>query len=383
MARMQIKKQRTKASNSSLSSQLLALIRADVISGSEAFIPIIRIESAEQASHGRARVSQTGADVELVRRGDRGAALGRLADRLSRGWIEAAWGGDPMKQPARSVLTPQPWILSHDRRRILQRSAAQARVTLDVMKREVLKSAVIAAIHDDERPVWRSLEWPIFGDGVAKGAEQIIGRLKPGEIDEWDVYVEWFHRRVLAFADQFVDEERETKLAEMRVDDPPAARTMKALGLSEPGPSAIAAREQRTLAGANSPRSRNPLGVMRSLVAVLVGEGPDSMKPVLISEAPRVVEVVRDAINAEICGITPEVRPATQSWAEKLWTCPPETRLGVRELAEAVGRPRSWAYRHASPKGDLAPIPHKRLDGLLTFTAGDVRTWLRANEEAR
>src|SRR5207247_8246403 len=123
--------------------------------------------------------------------------------------------------------------------------------------------------------------------------------------------------------------------------------------------------------------------IMRSLVAVFVGEGSGEMKPVLTSEAPRVVAVVKGAIAAEMEGLAPEGRADSTSWAEKLWTCPPATRLGVRELAEAIGRPRSGVYRHTPPRGDLAPIPHRRLDGLLIFTAGAVREWLRANEEAR
>src|SRR5688500_12817982 len=40
--------------------------------------------------------------------------------------------------------------------------------------------------------------------------------------------------------------------------------------------------------------------------------------------------------------------PAPPAWREKLWTCPEATRLGVVELAEAVGRPKSWVYRLTS-----------------------------------
>src|SRR5438445_7230594 len=120
---------------------------------------------------------------------------------------------------------------------------------------------------------------------------------------------------------------------------------------------------------------------MRSLVTVLAGEGPGKMKSILASEAPGVVAVVRSAIAAEMVGLAPQEQKAGTSWAEKLWTCPRETRLGVRELAEAIGRPRSWVYRHSAPRGDLSPIPHRRLDGLIVFTAGEVRDWLRKNEE--
>ncbi len=361
----------------SLPPELSALIKIDAAAGRGDGAPIVRITPAAKARESRVQASATGADIECVRQGDRGAPLARLADRLAHGWVEAAWGGDPEKLPPWSVLTPQRWALTEERTFILRQLALRAKTPVEVVKRQVLKSAVIAAIHDDQRPVWRRLEWPIFGDDVPAGADQVIGRLKPGEIDEWDVYVEWFRGRVVAIADQFVDEERETRLTERPMDDLRAAMRLKELRLPDPVPSG----EQRTVADPSS-RSTNPLGVMKSLVAVLVGEGPDSMKPVLTSEAPRVVDVVRDAINAEIRGMAPEVRPATEQWAGRLWTCPPETRLGVRELAEAVGRPRSWVYRHTSPAGDLAPIPHRRLDGLLVFTAAEVRDWLRANEEA-
>jgi len=348
----------------------------DAAAGRGASAPIVRIAPAAKARESRVQASATGADIECVRQGDRGAPLARLADRLARGWVEAAWGGDPEKLPPWSVLTPQRWALTEERTLILRQLALTAKAPVELVKRQVLKSAVIAAIHDDQRLVWRPLEWPIFGDDVPAGADQVIGRLKPGEIHEWDVYVEWFRGRVVAIADQFVDEERETRLTERPMDDLRAAMRLKELRLSDPVPSGA----QRT--GTDSSFcSTNPLGAMKSLVAVLVGEGPDSMKPVLTSEAPRVVDVVKDAINAEIAGFAPEVQPAPKSWAERLWTCPPETRLGVRELAEAFGRPRSWVYRHVSPKGDLAPIPHRRLDGLVVFTAEDVRNWLIANEE--
>jgi predicted DNA-binding transcriptional regulator AlpA len=71
----------------------------------------------------------------------------------------------------------------------------------------------------------------------------------------------------------------------------------------------------------------------------------------------------------------------TATWRERLWTCPPETHLGVRDVAEAVGRPRSWVYRAVSGKREAHRLPARRLDGELVFTAGDVRTWLARQEE--
>lgn len=73
--------------------------------------------------------------------------------------------------------------------------------------------------------------------------------------------------------------------------------------------------------------------------------------------------------------VTPlPVTPAT--WRERLWTCPPDTRLGVREVAEAMGRPRSWVYRAVSAKRGEHRLPASRLDGELVFEAGAVRAWI-------
>jgi hypothetical protein len=94
------------------------------------------------------------------------------------------------------------------------------------------------------------------------------------------------------------------------------------------------------------------------------------------------------------------VTTAAVGWRERLWTCPPETLLGVRDVAEALGRPRSWVYRAASswtyrkgeiPEGEtkpervrlrrVAPLPCQRLDGELVFTAGAVRHWITRQEQ--
>ena len=132
---------------------------------------------------------------------------------------------------------------------------------------------------------------------------------------------------------------------------------------------------------------------MRYTLTIMAGEGPDELVPVLASGDEGVVALAARAILDRL-GLDPpaalaalpvpdEAAPAACAWPSRLWTVPAETRLGVRELAEAVGRPRSWVYRHTAPAGDLAPIPHRRLDGLLSFVAGEVRDWLRANEEVK
>jgi hypothetical protein len=80
--------------------------------------------------------------------------------------------------------------------------------------------------------------------------------------------------------------------------------------------------------------------------------------------------------------IVPEPRP--EAWSTRLWTAPDEQRLGVLEVAEALGRSKSWVYRATSKewaeRRGRAVLPHSKLDGLLTFRAGAVRAWLRVSE---
>lgn len=79
----------------------------------------------------------------------------------------------------------------------------------------------------------------------------------------------------------------------------------------------------------------------------------------------------------------PETRPDRSepvTWREKLWTAPSEVRLGVAEAAEALGRPRSYVYARTGPKAE-DPLPHRKLDGALFFLAGELRAWIRDQEE--
>jgi len=76
----------------------------------------------------------------------------------------------------------------------------------------------------------------------------------------------------------------------------------------------------------------------------------------------------------------PEPVPVEPSWRELVWTCDPERRLGVREVAEASGHCLSWVYRRTM-SGATEPIPHKKLgNGELVFRSGEVREWLRQRE---
>lgn len=73
-----------------------------------------------------------------------------------------------------------------------------------------------------------------------------------------------------------------------------------------------------------------------------------------------------------------EAAPA--SWRVLLWSVPAETRIGVRELCEALDRSPDWLYRHTSPKADER-IPHRKLGGELEFVVGEVREWIRHTED--
>ena len=74
----------------------------------------------------------------------------------------------------------------------------------------------------------------------------------------------------------------------------------------------------------------------------------------------------------------PSPTPPPTTWADQLWLVPAERRIGARELAQALGRSRSWVYGRLTGEG---AIPHAKLDGELTFKAGEVRAWLRGTEE--
>jgi hypothetical protein len=70
---------------------------------------------------------------------------------------------------------------------------------------------------------------------------------------------------------------------------------------------------------------------------------------------------------------TPDIAPST--WKERIWGAPAETRIGVAEVAEAMGRSKSWVYHR------VGQIPHRKLDGELVFVVGELRLWIRDNEE--
>jgi hypothetical protein len=77
----------------------------------------------------------------------------------------------------------------------------------------------------------------------------------------------------------------------------------------------------------------------------------------------------------------PEPAPVPESsWRERIWTCPPETRLGISEIAEALGRSKSWCYKHTGASAEDR-LPVRKLDGEVVVTAGDLRAWIEAHED--
>jgi hypothetical protein len=70
--------------------------------------------------------------------------------------------------------------------------------------------------------------------------------------------------------------------------------------------------------------------------------------------------------------------PEPRTWRARLWEVPTETRLGVDDVAEAVGRSSHWVYRATSRDED--PLPSRKLSGRVVVTAGELRAWIRDQE---
>lgn len=83
--------------------------------------------------------------------------------------------------------------------------------------------------------------------------------------------------------------------------------------------------------------------------------------------------------------------PIPSTWRERVWTCPPQTRMTAAEVAEAIGAPISrvygWTHRTENPellrrrREQGRAIPFRKVDGALVFLAGEVRDWLRERAE--
>lgn len=99
------------------------------------------------------------------------------------------------------------------------------------------------------------------------------------------------------------------------------------------------------------------------------------------------VDTLRDWLQTEVVGVdVTEVVAGVeypQSWRERLWTVPPETRIGVVEAAEAIGKSTSWVYKHArAPKGERKEmiLPFRKLGNDTVFVVGELREWLTEQE---
>jgi predicted DNA-binding transcriptional regulator AlpA len=73
--------------------------------------------------------------------------------------------------------------------------------------------------------------------------------------------------------------------------------------------------------------------------------------------------------------------PVEWGWPERLWIIPAERRLGVKEACQALEKSRTWLYAHMSEGQGRDRIPHRKLDGQVLFTAGELRAWIRDQEE--
>lgn len=98
----------------------------------------------------------------------------------------------------------------------------------------------------------------------------------------------------------------------------------------------------------------------------------------------RLREVVEDAAHEAVSAALEDAelsggaRPRP-SWAERLWTAPTETRIGLPEVVEAMGVSESWIYSRTRADAD-DPIPHRKLGGGLRFRVGELRAWVRRTE---
>lgn len=104
---------------------------------------------------------------------------------------------------------------------------------------------------------------------------------------------------------------------------------------------------------------------------------------------------LRDQLAADPVDAAPPVlrveraEAEAPTWRERLWTAPAETRIGVPEAAEALGRSVDFVHRHVGPaaarrhrdRKGLPPIPSSKLAGERLFTVAALRDWIRDNEE--
>lgn len=104
--------------------------------------------------------------------------------------------------------------------------------------------------------------------------------------------------------------------------------------------------------------------------------------PGVLLNAGQTFQHLKAIVGAEEPAAIPPTLPAEATWREKLWTVPNEARMTVPDVAEAIGRPVSWVYRHTSVKcSPVERLPHRKMDSELLFVAGEIRAWLVDHEE--
>lgn len=105
-----------------------------------------------------------------------------------------------------------------------------------------------------------------------------------------------------------------------------------------------------------------------------------SLPPSTMIAVRDVVELIDSIPDQPVHMPTCDPEAVQLPWSALLWLVPGETRIGIRELCEAVGRPRSWVHRHTAERGNCQRLPHRLMDGRLIFVAEELRQWLLQHE---
>lgn len=116
------------------------------------------------------------------------------------------------------------------------------------------------------------------------------------------------------------------------------------------------------------------MGDLRARIAALADALPDGASVTLPASE------LRKWLAGDGQGTSPSIDgQADTSWRARLWTVPADMRLGVHEVAEALGRGRDFVYRAASPKAEHR-LPSQKIGGELMFTVRDVRAWIEGQD---
>jgi len=113
-------------------------------------------------------------------------------------------------------------------------------------------------------------------------------------------------------------------------------------------------------------------------------------------DAQTLVEILSDLEEPPTTPLQPDpddgqVIEQVWTWRERVWVAPADTRLSASDVAEVLGRPRSWVYertrrsrgrgRDRRPRRPNESIPHRKIGGSLVFVAGELRDWIQRQEE--